>query len=587
MKEFFKMMFASMTGCLITVLVVFFVMMGVISGLMSSGDSEIVVEDKTVLVIELNKAIVERTTDNPFENIDFASMKSDKSLGLNQILATIKYAATDERIGGILLDLSGLDAGYATIEAIRNQLDTFKASGKFVFAYGDSYSQKAFYLASIAQKLYLNPKGSIEFKGLYMESMFFKGALEKLEVDAQIIRHGKFKSAVEPFMLDKMSDANRLQLQTFANSLWGQVVDQISKSRAVNTASLNSIADSLLAWDASGALKYKLVDGLVYRDELESLLNTKSETEGGAPTLSLSDYYSSVKEKMFKYSENRIAVIYAFGEINNGKASYGTISGKAMSKTIRDAANDPAIKAIVLRVNSPGGDALASEMIWREVYLANKIKPVVVSMGDYAASGGYYISCAARRIYAEPTTLTGSIGVFGVIPNLQKMFNNKLGITFDGVKTNDHSDYIGVNKPMSDFDRAVIQKQIEDIYATFVQRVADGRKMTNADVDSIGQGRIWCGVDALRIGLVDELGGIDYAIAYAAKEAGISEYSIEELPIEKDFFTEFVENMQSDTRTADIMRSELGDFAPLFDAWQRATQMSGVQTRLPFFLIMH
>ncbi|PKP04457.1 MAG: signal peptide peptidase SppA, partial [Bacteroidetes bacterium HGW-Bacteroidetes-6] len=443
------------------------------------------------------------------------------------------------------------------------------------------------YLASVAQKVYLNPQGSIEFKGLYMESMFFKGALEKLEVDAQIIRHGKFKSAVEPFMLDKMSDANRIQLQTFANSLWGQVVAQISKSRTINTDSLNNIADSLLAWNAEGALQYKLVDGLIYRDELDALLQSKSEVEGSVPTLSLADYYSSAKEKMNKYSENRIAVIYAFGEINNGKASYGTISGKAMSETIRNAAADPAIKAIVLRVNSPGGDALASEMIWREVYLANQIKPVVVSMGDYAASGGYYISCAARRIFAESTTLTGSIGVFGVIPNLQKMYNNKLGITFDGVKTNEHSDYIGVNKPMSEFDRSVIQKQIEDIYATFVQRVADGRGITNAEVDSIGQGRIWCGVDALQIGLVDELGGIDYAIAYAAKEAGITEYAIDELPVQKDFITEFVENMQSDTRAADIVRSELGDFAPLFDAWQRATQMSGVQTRLPFFLIMH
>ncbi|MPM22821.1 Protease 4 [bioreactor metagenome] len=418
--------------------------------------------------------------------------------------------------------------------------------------------------------------------------MFFKNALAKLNVDMQIIRHGKFKSAVEPFMLDKMSDENRLQLQTFADGIWGQIVKEVAKSRHMDTARVNVVADSLFALNAEGALKYNIVDSLIYRDQLNTLLLAKTVQTGDIPFVSLSDYHKSIKEKLLSYNSNRIAVIYAFGEINNGKYQHGTISGKHMSKVIREAAADSSIKAIVLRVNSPGGDALASDMIWREVYLANKIKPVVVSMGDYAASGGYYISCAARKIYAEPTTLTGSIGVFGVIPNMQKLFNEKLGITFDEVKTNQHSDYIGTTKPMSDFDKATIQSQIEDIYATFVKHVAEGRNMTPEAVDSIGQGRIWCGTDAIRIGLVDELGGIYEAIAYAAQAANITEYSVEELPVQKDFLTTLMEDFGSETKVEGnkIIEQQLGEFAPLYEAWQKATQMSGIQARLPYFLIM-
>lgn len=589
MREFFKMMLASMSGCLVSGIILFFIIMAIVSGMLSGSDDKVEVRDKTVLVIELNKTIQERTSDNPFDNFSPTSMSTDQASGLNQILSTIRYAATDERISGILLDVSNVDAGYATTEAIRNQLDTFKASGKFVYAYSDNYSQKAYYLATAAQKVYLNPEGAVEFKGLYMESMFFKNALAKLEVEPQIIRHGKFKSAVEPFILEGMSDENRLQLQTFANSLWGHVVSEIAISRNQDTASLNSTADSLFGLNANGALKYGLVDSLIYRDELNAFILKASGQEGELYTVSLSDYYKSVKEKMITYNDNRIAVIYAFGEINNGQESFGTISGRSMSATIRKAAADSGIKAIVLRVNSPGGDALASDMIWREVYMANKIKPVVVSMGDYAASGGYYISCAARKIYAEPTTLTGSIGVFGVIPNMQKLFNNKLGITFDAVKTNDHADYIGVNKAMNDFDRKTLQAQIEDIYSTFITHVAEGRKMTTAQVDSIGQGRIWCGVDALKIGLVDELGGMYEAIEFAASEAGISEYTIEELPVKKDFFDEFIKNIGQDASVSkqEMIAAELGQFAPMYEAWKKATGLSGIQARLPWFILMY
>ncbi len=586
MKEFFKMMFASMSGCLLTLLVFFIIIFGVFFGLLSkSGGVEI--KDKSVLVLDLNKPIVERSSENPFSKFDIASMSAQSSVGLNTILRTIKYAASDDRISGILLDLSNIDAGYATTRAIRNQLATFKASGKFVYAYADTYSQKAYYLATIADKVYLNPEGSVDFKGIYMETMFFKKALEKLEVNIQVVRHGKFKSAVEPYLYEKMSDENRQQLQTFADGIWKQVIKEIAASRKTDTAHLNTAADSLYGVHAHSALSAKLVDKLVYKDELDKELLAKTVETGDIPYISLNDYYLGVKEDMLKASENRIAVIYAFGEITNGKKEYGVISGRHMAKTISEAAEDENIKAIVLRINSPGGDALASDMIWREVYMANKRKPVIVSMGDYAASGGYYIACAASRIFAEPTTLTGSIGVFGVIPNLQPLMNNKLGISFDNVKTNAHSDFISTNHAMSDFDQKTLQATIEDIYSTFIKHVADGRKMKVADVDSIGQGRIWCGTDALKLGLVDQMGGINDAIEFAAKAAKVDDYNVVDLPVQKDFFSEIMEDLNAETKTEKIILDELGEFASLYEAWKNISTVTGYQARLPYFVIIH
>jgi len=588
MKQFFKMMFASMTGCLLTALVMFIIFLVVISSYFSGSSKEVEIKDNSVVVIELNKTIVERTSDNPFDNMDFGSMSSETSLGLNNILKTIKYAATDAKVSGLLLDLSDIDAGYATIEAIRNQLDTFKAYGKFVIAYGDNLSQKAYYLATVADKVYLNPEGAVDLKGIYMQTMFFKNALAKLDVEVQIIRHGKFKSAIEPFILEKMSDENRLQLQTYADGIWGHLVTEIASRRKTDTGKINNVADSLLALTAQGAFHYGIVDSLIYRDELNKIILSKSVLSGEIPYISMSDYYKGIKDKLLEYNKNRIAVIYAFGEINNGKYQYGTISGKHMSKVIRDAAADSSIKAIVLRVNSPGGDALASDMIWREVYLANKIKPVVVSMGDYAASGGYYISCAARKIYAEPNTLTGSIGVFGMIPNMQKLFNQRLGITFDEVKTNQHSDYISTTKPLSEFDKETLQLMIEDVYSTFIKRVSEGRNMKTETVDSIGQGRVWCGIDAMRLGLVDEMGGIYDAIAYAAKEANLTEYAIEELPVQKDFFKSLMEGFDSETKikSDEIIIQQLGEFAALYQAWKSVSKINGIQARLPYFLLI-
>jgi protease-4 len=456
-------------------------------------------------------------------------------------------------------------------------------------AYGENLSQKAYYLASAADLVFMNPLGYLEFKGIYMELMFFKNALTKLEVEAQIIRHGKFKSAVEPFMLEKMSDSNREQLSTYTDGIWNHILSGISESRGISVDELNLIADSLFTWDANGALKYKMVDGLIYRDELDDLIGEKTAVEEGKDIsyLSLSNYYENIKAKLVSFKKDKIAVIYANGEIVNGNNSSDVIDGVFMSNCIREAREDSSIKAVVLRVNSPGGDALASDMIWREVYLTNEVKPVIVSMGDYAASGGYYISCAARKIYAEPTTLTGSIGVFGVIPNMEKMFNNKLGITFDNVKTNEHSDYISVTHPMSDFDKALVLKQIENIYSTFLQRVSEGRGMSVDAVDSIGQGRIWSGVDAKRIGLVDEMGGMYDAIAFAASEAGIEEYAIVELPKQKDFLDELLSDMSSQSSIQEKIQNELGVFAPLYKAYMHMQSVQGIQARLPYFIYVN
>ena len=549
---------------------------------------QVEVKNNSVILIELKNAITERTSENPFDNMNFGSMSSDKAIGLNNILRTIKYAASDEKISGILLDLSDVNAGYATVKAIRNQIETFKASGKFVYAYGDNLSQKAYYLATVADKIYLNPEVSIELKGIYMQTMFFKKALEKLDIDMQIIRHGKFKSAVEPFILEKMSPENKLQMQMLANGIWEEVKGEVASSRNLDTAVVTTIADSLFAFYAEGALAHGIVDSLIYRDELETIILSKSVLTGKTPYLSINAYFNTIKPKLFSANKNSIAVIYAFGDIVNGKEKYGVISGKHTAKTIRDAAADPDVKAIVLRVNSPGGDALASDMIWREVKQANAQKPVVVSMGDYAASGGYYISCAARKIYAEPTTITGSIGVFGVVPNMEKLFNKKLGISFDEVKTNKNSDFISTSKPLSDYNRSTIQFMIEDIYSTFIKHVAEGRKMSVEQVDSIGQGRIWCGSDALKLGLVDELGGISKAIDFAAKEAGITEFSIKEIPYKRDFFATLLEDLEIETKISeeDLINAEFGEFTQMYNSWKQATNVSGMQMRLPYFLII-
>jgi len=513
MKNFIKYTFATVLGSIITMFVVVLIIIGIIGGISSSQDKTVTVKKNSILKVSFGNKIVDREPLNP---LAVYNLSDDKGIsGLNKIIAAINAAKDDDNIKGMYLDASSFNAGgLATIEAIRNAILDFKTSGKFIYAYSEYYSQKAYYISSLADKIFVNPAGAVDVKGLGAQLMFFKNAMDKLGVEMQIIRgpNNKFKSAVEPFMYDKMSEANREQMKVFLGSIWGNMVKQITDSRSISVEVFNQIADSLYAENPYKAKELNIVDELAYWDEVKTELMNKVgvSKEKELEFISLSDYSSTVKKKN-PTAKKKIAVIYAVGEIKSGEGNDEIIGSARIAKAVAKARKDSSIVAIVLRVNSPGGSALASEIMWRELVLAKEAKPLVVSMGNYAASGGYYISCMADKIVAEPNTLTGSIGVFGMIPNAQKLMNDKLGITTDEVSTNANG-IVGVFKPLTPFQKKSIQKGVVRIYNTFVNHVAEGRNMTPESVDKIGQGRVWSGSNAIDIGLVDVLGGLDKAI---------------------------------------------------------------------------
>jgi len=585
MKQFFKFMFASMLGFFLTFIIVFFLFIGLIASIASFADDKAVdVKEKSLLRLTFDKPIYDRTPNNPFENFDFQNMKSNNTAGLNDVLKNLKKAAIDENIKGIYLDLSSIPTGISTLEEIRNAMITFKESGKFIISYAESYSTTAYYLATVADEIILNPDGDIMFKGLDAEIMFLKGTLEKLDIEAQIIKVGKYKSAVEPLILDKMSKANREQMQTLVNSIWGKLLEAISETRGISIENLNLIADNLDVTEANQALKHNFIDKIMYKDEVLEVLRNKLGIgeKDKINTLSMSKYTNApATSETIKRSRNKVAVVYAIGSIGGGEGGEREIGSEKISKTLRKARLDDNIKAVVFRVNSGGGSALASEVIRREVELTSKVKPVIVSMGNLAASGGYWISCSADKIFADPTTLTGSIGVFGIIPNLKDFYKNKLGITYDNVKTNENSDYITANRPLTTYQRKIIQKSVDKIYNEFLNLVAEGRNMTTEQVNKIGQGRIWCGVDALRIGLIDELGGIEDAIAAAVEIAELPDYRIIELPEHKDPFQEIFSELFNNTK-AMVIKSELGQHYNYYNYIKEISEMEGVQARLPF-----
>lgn len=591
MKQFFKFMFASMLGFFLTFILIFIFLLIFFVALISSAgkDKTVTLLPKSVLVLNLDNQIIERGNDNPFEGFDFFSMKSNKPFGLKQIKESIAKAKDDKNIEGIYLELSEIPAGAATVEEIRNALLDFKKSNKFIISYSEVLTQKAYYLASVADKIYLNPEGFIDFKGLNAQIMFYKGLLEKLDVEAQIIRHGKFKSAVEPFMLDKMSESNREQTKQYLMTIWNYITENISKSRNIKVDQLNLIADSLYLRTAQDAVDYKIADKLMYKDELLAELRTKltlGENEK-IRFINISKYQKVNVKRDLNSGKGKIAVVYAQGEIVSGEGSEVIIGSERISEALRKARVDSTVKAVVLRVNSPGGSALASEVILREVILIKKVKPIVVSMGDVAASGGYYIACAANRIFAHPNTITGSIGVFGMMPNMKGLFNNKLGITVDNVKTNAQSDYGDLYRPMTKQERYIIQGSVENVYKTFISHVSKGRNMTIQKVDSIGQGRVWSGVDALRLGLIDEYGGIDEAIAYAAKLAKIEKYKVIHLPKQKEPFQQLMEDISGETNPYTKLRQEFGEYFMVFDYIRQINNMKGVQARMPFEIIVY
>jgi len=593
MKQFFKFVFASMVGFFVASIILFVIFLLIIVGLVAgSSDKTVEVEPNSVLRIALNYPITERTPNDPLAALAFLGIDGDKSIGLNDILANIKKAKTDPKIKGIFLEESDVPMGQATSEEIRNALIDFKKSDKFVIAYSEIYTQGFYYIASVADKVYINPKGIFLFHGFSQEITFLKGALDKLGIEAQIIKVGTYKSAVEPFFLSKMSPANRLQVNSYLGSLYDHFLTNISASRSINKDSLFNYANELKIKFPEDALRYKLVDGLKYKDEILDELKglVGIDRKDDLKSVDLIDYTKTTPgqvDSKKKDTKNRIAIVYASGDINGGDGDDNSIGSERISKALRKARLDSKIKAVVLRVNSPGGSSLASDVIWREVMLTKKVKPIIVSMGDYAASGGYYISCAADSIFAEPNTITGSIGIFAILPNMQKFFNDKLGITFDGVKTGKYADLGNISRPLTPEEKAILQMEVNRGYDEFTKAVAEGRHKTQAYINSIGQGRVWTGEQALQNGLVDRLGNINDAIRSAAKAAKISSYKLVAYPEQKTFFHHLGSGISEQMKTH-YMKSELGDNFKYYQQIKGVTQMMrSPQARLPYDIVIN
>ena len=585
MKQFLKFVLATIVGIILTTVILFFVIVGIVS--VATSDKTVDVGSNSILRISFNAPVAERTPNNPLAALAFLGFDSDKAPGLNDILANIKKAKTDGNIRGIFLDESNITPGEATSEEIRNALLNFKKSGKFIIAYSEYYTQGFYYLASVADKVYVNPHGGFEFKGFNSQVTFLKGTLDKLGIEAQIIKVGTFKSAVEPLFLTKMSDANQLQVTSYLGSLYDHFLTEISISRNINKDSLFNYANNMTIREPEDAVKFKLIDGLKYKDEIIAEIKSRigiSKTDD-IKSVDIGDYTnSSSKNDNKTESGNQVAIVYASGDIVSGDGDENNIGSEKISKALRKVREDSKVKAVVLRVNSPGGSSIASDVIWREVMLIKKVKPIIVSMGDYAASGGYYISCAADSIIAEPNTITGSIGIFAVLPNMQKFFNDKLGVTFDGVKTGKYADLGDVSRPLTPEERGILQAEVNRGYDDFTKAVAAGRQKTQAYINSIGQGRVWTGEQAIKLGLVDRLGNISDAVKSAAKMAKIKNYKLTFYPEQKSFLSSFGSNMNEQLKTH-FLKSELGDTYKYYEQIQGAKQMMRIpQARLPYNL---
>ena len=575
-------MFATMLGIIVINVIFLFIALGIVGSL--GKEKEVELKPNSVLHLKFDKPISDRGSDNPFENFSFTSFSGEKNVGLYDILNNIEKATTDDNIQGIFLDITAIPSGLASIEEIRNALRNFKDSGKYIYAYSEMYSQTSVYLMSIADQVYMHPMGYLELKGLRAELMFFKGVLEKIGVEPMVFKHGKFKSAVEPFISDRMSDANREQIKVYMGSLWNHMTAGIAAGRGMEQNLILQYADELRIQNAEDAKEVKMIDAIKYRDEVLEIIKEKT----GAEKIDKINFitlgkYNKVKDKKDKGKGDKIAVIFAEGEIVDGEGDANNVGSERFTKAIRKARLDDKVKAVVIRVNSPGGSALASESIWREIEETKKVKKVVTSMGDVAASGGYYIACNSDKIIANPTTITGSIGVFGLLFNAKKMLNEKLGVTIDTVKTSKYADFMSQSRTVTDFEGAIIQNRIEEIYDNFISRVAEGRKMNKADVDSIGQGRVWSGIDAKRIGLIDEFGGLKKAIEVAAELAGIEQYRITALPEQKDFLSTFLKEMQGDAEL-NMLKRIFGEEYMQIIQMKDVNRLGNYQARMPFYI---
>jgi len=581
MLKFLKNIFSTLIGILLSFVVIVVTLIGVLSVSSEYQKKEKKIDKNTILKIDLSTQVVERASSNPLSDLDLLNPEPKKQLELKTILDNIEKAKFDDNIIAIYINSPFVNAGLSQTEEIRNKLLEFKKTGKPIIAYSEVYSIKNYFLASVADKIYMNPLGVIDHKGLSATVMFFKGLLEKLNIDLQIFRLGKFKSAIEPFTLDKMSNENREQLKLMLNSINDNIMDSISSQRQIPFEVVKKHANQLTLNSAEICLEKGYVDHLIYEDQVEDSLIAIGTNEK-LKTISLKGY-SSVKSKNKDISRNKIAIVYATGEINSGKGDVASIGSKTTSAAIKKARKDKNVKAIVLRVNSPGGSALASDVIWRETTLAQKEKPLVVSMGDYAASGGYYIACAADTIIANPTTLTGSIGVFGMIPNMKNFYKSNFGITVDTVKTNTYAD-MGTSRKLSTFEKNKIQEGVKNVYSTFISRVSDGRDITTQEVDVIGQGRVWSGYDAKDIGLVDLYGGLETAIVIAAELAEVDDYRVISLPKIEDPFTKIMNDL-TESKLVTFFETEfnLMDTKKIKKVKDLITS-DEIQTRIPYLI---
>ena len=578
---------ATIVGLFVFLMMFFFgiILIGVLFG----GETE-EISVKSNSVIELNMENIQNDYAGKYKDPWVTILADGEKVGLSDIINAIESAKTDNDIKGISILNDNSDLGVAQYKALRDALESFKKSGKFVMAYANSYSQKEYYLNSVANTIYINPVGDLDFKGLSAELMFFKDLQDKTGVKMEVIRHGKYKSAVEPFLDNKMSEANREQISSLLNTVWSSVLVDISKSRTISVAKLNEIANGLLARTPEMAKFEKLVDVVAYEDEYHNALRKilKIDKDEDYNKVSVLDYARKVGTTSESFdAKDKIAIIYAQGEIMSGEGDVNTIGEGSMNRSLIEARKDKNIKAIVLRIDSPGGNALTSDLIWREIELTKKVKPVVVSMGNYAASGGYYIACNANKIFAENNTITGSIGVFGILPNFHQLAT-KIGIHTEQVRTNENASEYSPFLPLDEKFKAVTLEGVEQIYKTFVAHVAAGRKMSIAQVDSIAQGRVWSGSQALKIGLVDKIGGLDDAIKEAASLSKTKKFSTQNFPeFEKDIY-DVLENLPFAKTKESFIKEELGEETyRIMEQIKRMQSQKGVQAILPFEITIH
>ena len=590
MKAFFKQALATMVG--IFLIAALFSVMGIVSlvSIIASGSSETPIKENSILHLNLSGTLTDRTQENPLDKIMNMGEESN-AVSLEQAVTALKKAAVNDNIKGVYLEAGTLSAQPATVQELRQALVDFKKSGKWIVSYADSYGKMGYYLSSVADTLLLNPEGSVDFSGLESQPMFFKEVLDKLGIEMQVFKVGTYKSAVEPFICTEMSDANREQITSYLTSVWNNVLIDVAASRNIDVDKLNKLADTQTMFArAQSSVDNGLIDALCYIDQLKDILRSNCNLVNKDDKLSfasISDVANSAKSEEGKGEQ--IAVYYACGEIvqsaSTGLDQEVQIVGEKVVKDLQALRTDPKVKAVVIRVNSPGGSAYASEQIWREVTLLKKEKPVIISMGDAAASGGYYISCASDRIFADPTTITGSIGIFGMVPNVSNLLTKKIGLKFDIVKTNEMADMGTMSRPFNAAERAQLQKMIEQGYDTFTKRVADGRGMSQDSVKLIAEGRVWTGEQGLKIGLVDELGNLDDAIAYAAKMIESKEYHTVSYPAEEDPFAMILNETKSDYMNNEI-KELLGEWYSVYSFIRNVKSADNIQARIPYDIVI-